>query len=285
MTDNPRPTLGPGLGWRPELAWLIERRAGLGFVEIIAEAFQAPGPLPSPIKRLRERGVAVVPHGLGLSLGGAEPLEPARLEALASLARRVDAPLVSEHIAFVRAEGEEAGHLLPVPRTRAMLDLLVENVQLAQRSLPVPLALENIAALLEWPGAEMDEGTFLTELLRRTGALLLLDLANVFANARNHGRDPSSLLRQIPLDRVAYVHLAGGIDRDGLYHDSHAHPIRPEVLGLLEDLASMTEIPGTLLERDDRFPSDAEIAIELDAIDRAVARGASRRLAAHALAR
>ena len=277
MMDMPRPMLGPGLGWRPELALMIDRRASLGFVEIIAEAFDALGPPPASIRRLRDRGVAVVPHGLGLSLGGAEPPEPSRLEALASLARRVDAPLVSEHIAFVRAGGDEAGHLLPIPRTHAMLELLVENVQIAQEALPVPLALENVAALLEWPGAEMDEGTFLDEILGRTGALLLLDLANVFANARNHGRDPSRLLRQIPTDRIAYVHLAGGLEHDGLYHDTHAHPIRPEVLDLLEDLASIAEIPGTLLERDDHFPSDAEIAIELDAIDAAVARGAARR--------
>ncbi len=31
-------TLGLGVGWRPELAFFIERRSGLGFVELMAEA-------------------------------------------------------------------------------------------------------------------------------------------------------------------------------------------------------------------------------------------------------
>jgi uncharacterized protein (UPF0276 family) len=84
-----------------------------------------------------------------------------------------------------------------------MLELLVANVCAAQRALPVPLALENVASLIEWPRPEMDEVTFLTELLERTGALLLLDIANVHANARNQGWDPVTYLDRLPLDRIA----------------------------------------------------------------------------------
>ncbi|SIO13191.1 hypothetical protein SAMN05444166_2621 [Singulisphaera sp. GP187] len=272
-----RSPLGLGLGWRPELALLIERHRDLQFVEVLAEDLDASGSLPVPIEQLRERGVTVIPHGVTLSLGGAEPLDRRWLEALGRLATRLGAPLVSEHIAFVRAGGIEAGHLLPLPRTHAMLDLLVANVRLAQEALPVPLALENVATLLEWPHPEMDEATFLAEVLERTGALLLLDIANVHANARNHGWDPLAYLDRLPLDRVAYVHVAGGVEREGFYHDTHAHPIAPPVLDLLEALAARTALPGVLLERDDRFPSDAEVASELNAIQAAVLRGENRR--------
>src|SRR5207253_618234 len=113
----------------------------------------------------RRRGVPVVPHGVSLSLGGAEPPSPARLDALARLAARLGAPLVSEHLAFVRAGGLESGHLLPLPWTKAVLQIVVDNVRRAQDALPVPLALENVASLLRWPGAEMDEASFLAEVL------------------------------------------------------------------------------------------------------------------------
>ncbi|WP_406693392.1 DUF692 domain-containing protein [Singulisphaera sp. Ch08] len=271
------PTLGLGLGWRPELALLIERHRDLGFVEVLAEDFDASGSLPAPIERLRDRGVTVIPHGVTLSLGGAEPLDRTWLKALGRLATRLGAPVVSEHIAFVRAGGVEAGHLLPLPRTRAMLDLLVANVCLAQDALPVPLALENVATLVEWPHAEMDEASFIAEVLERTGALLLLDIANVHANARNHGWDPLAYLDRLPLDRLAYVHVAGGVEREGLYHDTHAHPIAPPVLDLLEELAVRTALPGVLLERDDKFPPDAAVASELNSIRSAVLRGDDRR--------
>jgi uncharacterized protein (UPF0276 family) len=279
--DQPLPTLGLGIGWRPELALAIDRRSGLGFVEVIAESLDPWGEIPRPLVRLRERGVAVVPHGITLSLGGAEPPDPVRLQALARLATRFGSPLVSEHVAFVRGGGIEAGHLLPVPMTRDALDVLVANVRTACAALPVPLALENIATLFEWPEPEMDEAAFLGELLERTDALLLLDLENVYANARNHGRDPAALLDRLPLERLAYVHVAGGLEREGVYHDSHAHPVPDAVLDLLRELAMRVAVPGVLLERDDGFPTPQELNTELDRIAAALADGANRREATH----
>ena len=207
-----------------------------------------------------------MPHGVSLSLGGAEPLDRDRLRHLARLAESAGAPLVSEHIAFVRAGGLEAGHLLPLPRTKEAVELLVANVKEAQASLPVPLALENIAALFAWPHAEMDEAAFVAEILERTDALLLLDLANVYANARNLGQDPAEFLDRIPLECIAYVHVAGGADVHGVYHDTHAHDTPAAVLDLLAELCARIAVPGVLLERDDRFPADAKLYAELDSI-------------------
>lgn len=116
--------------------------------------------------------------------------------------------MVSDHVCFVRAGGLDSGHLMPVPRTKDALDVLVANVKLAQRNLPVPLALENVAALLEWPDGELSEGQFLAELVERTDCWLLVDVANLYANARNIGTDPERFLDEIPLERLAYVHVA-----------------------------------------------------------------------------
>jgi uncharacterized protein (UPF0276 family) len=275
-----RPVLGPGIGWRPELALAIDRRRGLGFVELIAEDFWDEGPPPA-VEPLRQRGVAVVPHAISLSLGGAEPPDPARLERLAWLARRVQAPLVSEHLSFVRAGGLESGHLLPLPRTPETVEVVAANVRAAQAALPVPLALENVATLFEWPDGSMSEAEFVRAVLDRTGALLLLDIENVYANARNHGFDAVAYLDALPLDRIAYVHIAGGFERDGVWFDTHTCAVAPAVLDLLEELSARTTRPGVLLERDDAFPSEAELNAELDAIAAAVARGAGRREGCH----
>ena len=123
----------------------------------------------------------------------------------------------------------------------------------------MPLALEPIASLFEWPVGEIDEGAFITELLERTGALLLLDVANLYANARNHGHDPVDRIDRLPLDRLAYVHVAGGVVEDGLYHDSHAHPVPAAVLDLLARVAERVPVPGVMIERDRLFPPVAEL--------------------------
>ena len=265
--------LGLGIGWRSEIALLIERRRGLGFIEVMAEDFDASCRLPRAIQDLRDRGLAIVPHGVSLSLGGAEPPDRRRLEALAGAATRLGAPLVSEHIAFVRAGGLESGHLLPLPRTRDTLEMVVANVREAKTALPVPLALENIAALFEWPDSEIDEAEFLTEVLERADVLLLLDLANLHANSRNFGYDPIEFIDRIPLKRIAYVHVAGGMERGGLYHDTHAHPVPGAVLELLTAVSSRVEVPGVMLERDEGFPPDVVLDAELDAVAAALARG------------
>jgi uncharacterized protein (UPF0276 family) len=266
--NAPLPELGVGIGWRPEIAGVLERLPGLRFTEVVAESLTDRA-LPAPLAQLRERGVTVVPHGIRLSLGGAEDLDQHRVAHLAHCAEVVDAPLVSEHIAFVRAGGTEAGHLLPVPRTRDALDVLAGNVLAAQAELPVPLALEPIAALFDWPEDEMDEAAFLTELLERTGAWLLLDVANLYANAINRGDDLGALLTRLPLERIAYAHVAGGAEHDGFYHDTHTDPVPPEVLALLSELCAVRRPSAILLERDGDYPPEAQLRTELDALARA----------------
>jgi uncharacterized protein (UPF0276 family) len=271
MTAPAVPALGYGIGWRPQIDLTVERLSGIDFVEAVAEGLD-PRRLPESLRLLRARGTAVVPHGVSLSLGGAERPDPARLAHLAACATALDSPVVSEHIAFTRAGDWDAGHLLPVPRTRDALAVLAENVAAAQDQLPVPLALENIAPLLEWPGAELTEGQFLYELAERTGALLLVDVANLHTAHVNLGTDPAEVLAELPLERLAYVHVAGGEERDGVWHDTHTHPVTEPVLRILTELAARTPVPGVLLERDGDYPSDTELTAELAAIRTAVTR-------------
>ncbi|MDX3850695.1 DUF692 domain-containing protein [Streptomyces sp. AK02-01A] len=269
---NDTPELGIGIGWRPEIAGTVEELSGIDWVEAVAENI-CPGHLPDSLVRLRERGVTVVPHGVSLGLGGADRPDGRRLADLAARAEALGSPLVTEHIAFVRAGGPltgspalEAGHLLPVPRTRDALRVLCENIRIAQDSLPVPLAVENIAALISWPGEEMSEGQFLAELVERTGVRLLIDVANLHTNHVNRGEDPATALDELPVEAIAYVHVAGGTERDGVWHDTHAHPVTRPVLDVLAELRSRVAPPGVLLERDDDFPPAPELAGELAVI-------------------
>ncbi|MCW8220617.1 DUF692 domain-containing protein [Streptomyces griseolus] len=272
--------LGIGIGWRPEIADAVEALPGVDWVEAVAENICADH-LPEPLAQLRERGVTVVPHGVSLGLGGAGRPGADRLADLAARATLLDAPLVTEHIAFVRAGGPltaspglEAGHLLPVPRTWDALDVLCENVRVAQDSLPVPLALENIAALIAWPDEELTEGQFLAELVERTGVRLLIDVANLHTNHVNRGEDPATALDELPVEAIAYVHVAGGVEKDGVWHDTHAHPVTRPVLDVLTELRARVDPPGVLLERDDAFPPAGELAGELTAIRETLAAAA-----------
>ncbi|MDN7121618.1 DUF692 family protein [Nocardioides sp. ChNu-153] len=265
---GPAGLAGTAVAWRRPIADLLTSWAAagdLGFTEVVAENVD-PRHLPAELLVLRDHGVTVVPHGVTLGIAGADRPDPARLARLAALAEALGSPVVSEHVAFVRAAGTpdalhgdvlEAGHLLPPPRTSDSLDVLVENVRAAQAALPVPLVLENVAALLTWPEDTLDEADFLTALVERTGCRIVLDVANLHASAIARGTDPAADLLRFPLEAVAYVHVAGGVvDANGLYLDTHAHPMTPPVLALVRTLVTAyaersLPLPGILLEHDE----------------------------------
>lgn len=256
---------GVGIGWRPELAPVIAGLPGLTWVEVIAES--VPGVPPTALAALQQRGVAVVPHGVRLSLGSADGLDPHRVAAFTATAEGLRAPLVSEHIAFVAAGGVEAGHLLPLPKTVEAAELVARHARAVAADLTCPLALEPIASFVDWPEDELDEAEFVTEVIERSGCLLLLDVANVYANAVNRGTDPMQTLSRMPLERLAYVHVAGGLRTDdGIYHDTHTTAAPPEVLDLLSTLSGLSSMPAVMLERDGDFPHEAELIDELDRI-------------------
>ena len=270
-----------GLGWRPEISGFVVSLADrIAFTEVVAENLD-PRDVHPGLEQLRVHGIPVVPHGVLLSLGGVAEPDPRRVAHLAACAEAVAAPLVSEHVAFTRAEVDgvviEAGHLLPVPRTREALDVLARNIRLVQAELPVPLAVEPIAALLDL-GGEYDEATFLAELVERTGVWLLPDIANIYANARNHGGDPDTLLTALPAERLAYAHVAGGRMVDGLYRDTHLDAVPQAVLDLLTRFTSARAAAGhpvlpVLLERDGDYATPSEFAAEVDAIGHAAGAG------------
>ncbi|OBA35299.1 DUF692 domain-containing protein [Gordonia sp. 852002-51296_SCH5728562-b] len=257
---------GIGIGWRPEISGVVAELSGLGFCEVIAETVPALDDPHSWLPDLMALNVPIIPHGVGLSLGGAEPVTSQRISVLTRCAETLHAPLASEHIAFVRAGGVEAGHLLPVPRSREALDALTDNIRRTQDCLPVPLAVENIASLFEWPDDEYTDGEFLAELVERTGVHLLVDVANVYACAANRGSDPSSDLARLPLERIAYCHVAGGASDGRFYHDTHTAPVPDDVLALVTQLAATGRAGAFLLERDGHYPPATELVDELHAI-------------------
>lgn len=255
-----------GMGWRPEIALLIEEQ-DIQFSEIVAENFWNCKHLPAALQILIERGATVIPHGVSLSLGSAVTPDLWRIEKLAKMAAQTRAPFVSEHIALVRGGGYETGHLLPVERTEEMAEIIIENVQIAQQNLPVPLVLENIATLVDFAStAEMSEAEFITRIVNETGAGILLDVSNLYANCFNHGVNYKEYFSTIPLEKVEYVHIAGGVHRNEIYHDTHAHALHGRPLEILSELCKLAAPPAVLLERDDHFGSPAELLAELAVI-------------------
>ena len=231
------PFLGAGLGFRePYRAEVLLNGDRVDFLEVIADHY-----LDAPSEKLRELDLlaeryTLIPHGLDLSLGTAEGLDPGYRDQLLDLVHRLDPPWWSEHIAFTKAGGVEIGHLAPVPFSRAALDVLAANIAEVQGLTAIPLILENITYPFAFPGSELDEADFLAELVERTGCGLLLDVANLHINAVNHHFDPYAFLDRLPLESVVQLHFAGGHREEEILVDSHSAATPPEVWALLDQI-------------------------------------------------
>ncbi len=257
------PRLGAGVSFRDAWRWeVIRHRGALGAVECVPEDVAGPAALRD-LALVRD-AVPVLLHGIGLSLGSAEGVDPERLRHIARVAEALSPPWFSEHIAFTRAGGVEIGHLTPLPFTREAVDTVARNVAGLKRALPgVPILLENIAYPFVLPGAEMTEAEFVRAVVEAADTGLLLDLENVHANARNHGYDPITYLESLPLERVTEVHLAGGTVSGGQYVDSHTRPVPEESWALLEWLVPRAPVRALIIERDDDLPPFEELLAEV----------------------
>ena len=254
-----------GIGWRqPHYGELLERRPGLGFVEVHSENFFGDGGAALAVLERSRAHYPVSLHGVGLALGSAVGLDAWHLERLQRLVQRIHPVRVSDHACFARAplhSGQPPVHgadLLPIAFTEAALDIMVRNVQQVQERLRRPIAVENLSAYLRWADDALDEPQFFNELARRSGCSVLLDLNNVVVNAINHGVDPvvtaCRFVDAIDVRHVAEIHLAGFNAQGPLVIDDHGSRVHDAVWQVYRHaLRRLGPVP-TLIEWDTDIP-------------------------------
>lgn len=258
------PTFGVGLGYRSELREdILANRTRIDFLEIIADNYlREPGALAA----LEELCALfpVIPHGVDLSIGSVMPLEPAYLRGIKRVSDLTRSPYYSEHLCMTRVPGRDIGHLAPLWFTEALLWHVTEQVMRLQEYLGKPLILENVTYMLELPQSTMSQAEFFQRLVEATGCGVLLDVTNVFINATNHHFDPDAFLRQMPLDHLIQVHLAGGYWSHGWLVDGHSTLVPPEVFALLTTLSILCQVKNVLFEHDAHFPSMTDLLEQMD---------------------
>lgn len=260
-----------GLGWRPELAaGIFAHLDRIDVVEVLADHYFSASRRELAALRALAEQVPVQLHGVGLGLASAYGVDTARLDRMARLIEHVRPAGWSEHLAFVRANGVEIGHLAMPPRTTRTVEQAVRNVESARAITGAAPALENIATLFDPPMSTHTEAEWSRQILDAANAPMLLDLHNLYANAMNAGRDPFADLAAFPLERVQCVHLSGGmwISHDGGERrllDDHVHSPPAAVFELLRSLERQTTNSfDVVLERDGHYPSFDVILEELD---------------------
>ena len=250
---------------------LIDSRPPVGWLEAHSENYFAEGgPQPAALERLRA-DYPIAFHGVGMSLGSTDPLNEIHLRHLERIVRRFEPSIVSEHLSFGAVAGVHYHDLLPLPYTRECVDHLVARISAVQDRLRRPILVENASCYLRYRADEMSEAEFVREIAQRAGCGVLLDINNIYVNARNHGLDPDDYLSAMPVDRVGEFHLAGHTinvhDGQEMLIDTHLGPPCAAVMALyLKAVRRFPEVP-TLFEWDTDVPALPTLVAEAQRID------------------
>jgi uncharacterized protein (UPF0276 family) len=256
--DDPIPAkAGIGLRFQHHQA-VLECPPDIAFMEVHTENYMGGGAAIRCLEAVRHN-YPVSLHGVGLSLGSAEGLDPVHLQRIKQVAERIEPALMSEHIAWSVSGGTYLADLLPLPMTEEALDIVCRHVDQMQNTLRRIILVENPSTYMQFRHSTIPEWEFMAAVAARTGCGILCDINNIFVSANNHGWDASTYVAALPIEAIGEIHLAGHsvcqlADGGNLRIDDHGSCVADDVWSLYADaLRRFGPIP-TLIEWDNNIP-------------------------------
>lgn len=261
---------GVGIGLRaPHVRAFLDGRPDVGWVEVHTENYLARAGWDWHVLRRVRRDYPVSLHGVGLGLGSAHGFSTDHLARVRALADAIEPALVSEHLSWSALGDRQLNDLLPLRLDHAALALVAARVDAVQTALRRRILIENVSTYLRFAGDAMSEAEFLAALARRTGCGVLLDVNNLYVNARNHGEDPLAALAALAPDCVGELHLGGHLDTGDRVIDHHGDRVAAPVWAIYRAaLARFGAVP-TLIEWDADVPA-LDVLLEEAALARGI---------------
>lgn len=250
---------GIGIGLRPShYSYVLQNVPDVPWFEVISENFMGikSGTGGQPIAVLEKvRSLwPIALHGVSLSIGSTDPINWNYLHSLKELIKKIEPIVVSDHFCWTGVGGENLHDLLPLPFTQEAIDHLVSRIHQVQEFLGRRILLENASSYMTYEHSEMKEWEFITEVSKRSGCGILLDVNNVFVNSMNHNFDAKDYLRNLPVACVGQMHLAGHQDMGDYLLDTHDRQIGNKVWELYTKATNIFGPVPTLIEWDSEIP-------------------------------
>jgi uncharacterized protein (UPF0276 family) len=267
--DTARPggksSAGFGLGLRtPHYADYLAHKQPLDWLEIITDNFLVEGGKPLVMLDAIRRDYPMAMHGVAMSIGASEGVDPAYLRKVKALADRIEPLWVSDHLCWTGVHPEQLHDLYPLPYTDEAARHVVEQIQRAQDILQRQLVLENVSSYIDFKGNACSEWQFLAHIAQAADCLLLVDVNNIYVSSVNHRFDPLHYLQALPAHRVQQIHLAGHTNNGSYIVDTHDNPVVAEVWELYRAACQLYGPVATMIERDDNIPALQTLITELD---------------------
>ena len=264
------PSIGFGIGMQNEYYQDILPPANppalLEWIELIPENFMGKGGQTAyHLGALIEAAYPITSHGVGLSLGSVDDINPLYLKELDALFAIVQPLWFSDHLSFTSVNGRYLNDLFPLPFTAEAVQVCVDKIHFLQDKFQLPFLIENASAYARFPTiSQLTEADFMREIVEKADCGLLLDVNNIFVNCQNHQENAQAFIEALPLERVVEIHIAGHLATETFLIDTHGEPICTEVFDLLRTVyPQCPNLKGVLLERDTNIPPFETLMAEL----------------------
>jgi len=258
-----------GVGLRsPHVSQVITQQPDIGWFEVHSENYFNPASMAREQLRQIAEHYPISCHGIGLSLGSADPLNRDHLVQLKQLVDEVNPIAVSDHLSWSSVDGQFFNDLLPLPYTEEALNNFCDKVEQVQDFLGRQLLVENPSSYLSFQHSAIPEWEFLHHVQQRTGCGLLLDFNNIYVSAFNHGFDSNEYIAALNPLSVKEIHLAGftvkKFDDGEIWIDTHSKPVSDPVWQMYRHWIQQHGATPTLIEWDLDIPELSVLLAEAD---------------------
>lgn len=261
------PISGAGLGYRRSMQAEVAEHppAQVDFMEVAPENWIGLGGGMERQFRAVAEQFPIVIHGLSLSIGSPSELDEKLVKSIGQFMNEYNIRCYTEHLSYC-SDGGHLYDLMPIPFTEEAVHYTAARIRRVQDILGQRIGMENVSYYAA-PCQEMTEIEFINAVVAEADCGLLLDVNNIFVNSINHSYDPEAFLRQLPGERIMYIHIAGHFNEaEDLRVDTHGSDVIDPVWSLLEKAYQHFGVIPTLLERDFNIPPMVELVQEVDQI-------------------
>lgn len=263
-----------GIGFRKDFAEEMLSSTVLkpSFIELAPENWIGMGGYWKKVLDKAAEKYAITCHGLSLSIGSPDELDVEFVKQVKKFLKQYNVKVYSEHLSYSKCDNAHLYDLLPIPFRQDAVKHIVQRIKQVQDILEMPLVLENVSYYTP-VAAEMTEVEFISAIVKESGCNMLLDVNNVYVNSFNHQYDPKEFIKKLPLDKVAYIHMAGHEQvSDTLIIDTHGQAVIENVFELFDYAVGLIKPVPVLLERDFNIPELEELQGEITRMDTIIAK-------------
>ncbi len=161
---------------------MLETRPPVAWLEVHTENYLGGGPSARALDALRA-DYPVSLHGVGLSLGSAQGMDPGHLRRVRDAVGRFEPGLVSEHLSWSAVDGTWLPDLLPLLLTDEALDVVCRHVDEVQAALGRRILVENPSTYVQYAHSTIPEWEFLSAPSRAAPAAASCAISTISSSA------------------------------------------------------------------------------------------------------